>query len=53
MRTPVTVTVRVTVSRGAERGHMEEKCSHDESKAGWEREVEAEKQGGRVLDDWG
>ena len=40
LRTPVTVTVRVTVSRGAERV-AEEKCSHDESKAGWEKEVEA------------
>ena len=33
------------------RAGAQEKCSHDESKAGWEREVEAEKQGGRVQGD--
>ena len=33
------------------RAGAQEKCSHDENKAGWEREVEAEKQGGKVQGD--
>ena len=34
------------------RAGAQEKCSHDENKnRGWEREVEAEKQGGRVQGD--
>ena len=33
------------------RAGAQEKCSHDENKAGWEREVEAEWQGGKVQGD--
>ena len=44
LRTPVTVTVRVTVS-------VEQSDSHDESKAGREREVEAQWQSGKVQGD--
>ena len=33
------------------RAEARETCSHDGSKVGWEREVEAERQGGRVTGD--
>ena len=33
------------------RAGVQEKCSHDVNKAGWEREVEAEWQGGREQED--
>ena len=33
------------------RAGAQETCSHDENKAGWEREVEAEWQGGKVQED--
>ena len=33
------------------RAEARETCSHDESKVGWEREVEAERQGGKLKGD--
>ena len=49
MRTPATVTVRVTASSGSD--GAQETCSHDGSKAGQEREVEAKWQCGKVKGD--
>ena len=47
---PVTVTMRVTASRGAERGHRRSAAT-TRAKLDGEREVEAEKQCGRVQGD--
>ena len=43
MSTPATVTVRVTANPWS-RAEARETCSHDGSKAGQEREVEAERE---------
>ena len=50
LRTPVTLTSE-SHSIPWSRAGVQKKCSHDEHKAGWEREVEAEWQGGREQED--
>ena len=50
VRTPATVTVRVTASPGAEWGHGR-RAATTGAKAGQESEVEAEQQSGKVKGD--